>query len=385
MYTQKEAGGAPIWSHWFGLAEGIALSVVDLQRPLPAAVAKKRLRQPFPIYYAAMSLNADPGMPLSRSAGAAPIRAPGSLRRTSSIDVSWPAGRAAGMTMVGRARDIVTPALGGSPVLCAQDEFEAKLASDRSVTAIQATPLRPALAGLVGERGGGGFRRAIERLLPEERRDGTPLYLILDDIAGTSLVAGWAWSHWDPNWLTNAAGGIDLEKAFRSRENVCIAYAPGSTAFDVRGGRTGAPVVDLRNPADPEGWHRFTTQEGRVGMRRARRIDIQLDDLIRIEAAFQDSATRPQGDRAAVHEYRLTATADPHSLHLLSVEADPRVLPHIECPSATFNLTRLLGTPLPELREKVLAQLRGPAGCTHLNDAMRALADVPALLKYLRS
>src|SRR6202000_2231472 len=102
---------------------------------------------------------------------------------------------------------------------------------------------------------------------------------------------------------------------------------------------------------------------GRVGMRRARRIDIRVDELIRIEAAFQDSATRPQGDRAAVHEYRVTATADPHSLQLLSVEADPRVLPHIECPSATLNLTRLLGTPLPELREKVLVHLRGPAGC----------------------
>ena len=36
----------------------------------------------------------------------------------------------------------------------------------------------------------------------------------------------------------------------------------------------------------------------------------------------------------------------------------------------------LLGTPLPELREKVLAELRGTAGCTHLNDALRALARI---------
>jgi hypothetical protein len=42
-------------------------------------------------------------------------------------------------------------------------------------------------------------------------------------------------------------------------------------------------------------------------------------------------------------------------------------------------------TPLPELREKVLAELKGTAGCTHLNDALRALAEVPALVQHLRA
>jgi hypothetical protein len=31
----------------------------------------------------------------------------------------------------------------------------------------------------------------------------------------------------------------------------------------------------------------------------------------------------------------------------------------------------------------VVAQLRGPEGCTHLNDALRALADVPRLVEQL--
>jgi hypothetical protein len=55
----------------------------------------------------------------------------------------------------------------------------------------------------------------------------------------------------------------------------------------------------------------------------------------------------------------------------------------VECPSAASNLSRLLGTPLPDLREKVLAELRGTVGCTHLNDALRALAEVPALCRAL--
>src|ERR1700753_4309712 len=101
-----------------------------------------------------MSVNLEAGMPINRSAGAAPVRVPGSLRRTSSIDVSWPQGRPAGMMMVGRARDILTPASGGAPILCAEDKFEARLAPDRTVTAIEAKPARPGLSGLIGERGG---------------------------------------------------------------------------------------------------------------------------------------------------------------------------------------------------------------------------------------
>jgi Protein of unknown function (DUF2889) len=318
------------------------------------------------------------------SAGPSPLRAPGSVRRTSSIDVSWPEGRAGNMCLVGRARDIVTPRSGGLPVTCAEDGFEAFLRPDRTIVAIEADPARPALSRLIGERGGGGLRKALEEVLGPERQQASPLYLILDDISGTSLVSGWAWSHWDPDWLANARAALkdfDLEKAFRSREGICIGFAPGSSAFNPDRPRSGAPAPDLRHPEDPEGWHAFTAQEG-VGMRRARRIDVTRDGVILIDTAFQDSATTPEGGRRVVHEYSLCVTADPRSLRVLSIAAEPRVLPHAECPSATANLVRLLDTPLPELRQRVLAELRGVAGCTHLNDALRALADVPGLMRY---
>jgi Protein of unknown function (DUF2889) len=315
------------------------------------------------------------------------LRLANSARRTSSIDISWPEGRAGNMRMVGRARDIVTARFGGHPVVCAEDGFEALLTPERSIVTIQANPPRPALSRLVGERGGGGLRRVLEEIVPQERRNATPLYLILDDISGASLVAGWAWSQWDPNWLTTARSvlkGFDLEKAFRSREGICSGFAPGSSAFEPRTNRSGTPTSDLRHPEDPEGWHEFTVQDGSVGLRRARRIDVRLEDAIVVDSAFQDSATTPAGGRAVVHEYRLMATADPVSLRLLSIQAEPRVLPFVECPTAAKNLTRLLDTPLPELREKVLVELRGTAGCTHLNDALRALAEVPVLVNHLR-
>ena len=73
------------------------------------------------------------------------------------------------MRMVGRARDIVTPLSGGSPIACAEDGFEASLRPDRTIVAIEANPVRPALSRLVGERGGGGLRQVLVKVVPDER------------------------------------------------------------------------------------------------------------------------------------------------------------------------------------------------------------------------
>lgn len=334
-------------------------------------------------------MNDLPLTPPRCSAGPAPPRAPGSVRRTSSIEVSWPDGREGDMRLVGRARDMVTPKSGGAGVVCGEDSFVARLKADRTITAIEADPPRSGMARLVGERGGGRLRGVLGEVLPEERDGATPLYLILDDISGASLVAGWAWSQWDADWLARMRAAIDdpqIAKFMKDRTNVCIGHVPGSSAFDFEAPSRSSdptPAPDLRRADDPDGWHAFTDQNS-VGLRRARRIDITVDDLIRVDSAFQDSGSTPQGGRAALHEYGLTVTADPKSLRVLSITAEPRVLPFVECPSATHNLTRLIGSPLQALRETVLAELPGPAGCTHLNDALRALAEVPALVKRLQ-
>jgi len=294
------------------------------------------------------------------------------------------------MTLVGRARDIVTPRLSDKPIVIAEDSFTALLKSDRTILAINTDPERAGATGLVGARGGGHLRRAIDDLMPEERRAATPLHLILDDISGTSLVAGWAWSQWTDDWLRGMPNAIDqdqLAKMIKSKEGICTGFAPGSSALvmgPTRRSSGGALTPDLRNPHDLEGWHSFPLQEG-VSMRRARRIDVTLGDAVTIEAAFQDSASRPDGGRMALHEYRLSATADPVSLRVTSITAEPRVLPFPECPGAIRNVARLRGTPLSDLRERVLDELKGTAGCTHLNDALRALAGVPSLLECLRT
>jgi hypothetical protein len=324
--------------------------------------------------------------PPKNSAGYAPPRSPGSARRTSSIDVSWPEGRAGNMHLVGRARDLVTP-LAGAPIVCAEDGFVAEVRMDRTIVAIRAEPERGDLSRLVGERGGGHLRVLLNEVLPQERNGATPLYLILDDISGASLVAGWAWSQWEPNWADQMREAMkERGGAGRSMEGVCIGFAPGSSALEPdRTVSSGAPAPDLRRPDDPQGWHAFTAQDGAVGMRRARRVDVRLEDENVIDAAFQDSSTTPDAGRMVLHEYRLSATADPKTLQITSLAAEPRVLPFPECPSAAHNLTRLLGTRIDDLRATVLEELRGTAGCTHLNDAVRSLAEAPALVGLLQT
>jgi hypothetical protein len=323
---------------------------------------------------------------LRNSAGPSPARPPASVRRTSTIDTTWPDGRGGPMRMVGAARDAVTPADGGPLQVCVLDGFRAVLQGDRTIIEIESMPPRAAMGGLVGARGGGHLRKVLGELLPSERDTASPLFLILDDIAGASLVAGWAWSRWTSEWRTLPAAPGAPRPVGRRMEGICSGFRPGSSALAADGSSSAdqsfCDVGDLRRPDDPEGWHEFTVQAG-VGMRRARRIDVWVDDAIRIDSAFQDSATNPQGGRTAVHEYRLTATADPVSLRLLSVEADPRVLPYAECPGAAPNVARLVGQPLASLREAVLKTLPGTLGCTHLNDALRALAEVPALVARL--
>jgi hypothetical protein len=120
-------------------------------------------------------------------------------------------------------------------------------------------------------------------------------------------------------------------------------------------------------------------------MRRARRIDVWRDEsgMIEIDAYFQDSSGDPGPSRVAVHEYVLRATADPETMTLVTVTPDARILPFMECPAAVDTAQVVVGTPLADLRRTVLERLAKTNGCTHLNDALRALAEVPVLLRHL--
>lgn len=319
------------------------------------------------------------------------MRTANSVRRTSSIDVSWPDGVDGDRLFIGRVRDLRTPAGGGSGEVCGEAWMEAMLREDKSIASIKAKPEPDNLQNLVNERAGGHLRVVLRDALPELLERGDPLYLVLDDLSGTALVSAFAWSQWLPDWtehIRKTMSDEEFSDLMQQRVNVCWGLQEGNSGVSASGPNRSVADADageLRNPQDREGWHDFPENEG-PGFRRARRIDVSrdpADGLIRVDSAFQDSAKRKDGGRIAIHEYNLRVTVDPDTLEILELQPEARILPFSECPGAIHNTQRLVGSSIADIRYEVLANLRGPEGCTHLNDALRALAEVPRLVGYL--
>jgi hypothetical protein len=318
----------------------------------------------------------------------------------------WPGGRGTQLRLDGRARDLVTPLPfrhesddpGDNPYVAAEDSMTVGVSSARVIEDIAVTPARAGAARLVGAKAGGGLRRAIDAALPDERDRGGPLYLLLDDMAGSSLIAGFAWSQGADALRPAAAPTPEQAAAMaamaaqyepRSMEGICSGFRPGSSSltpdgFVNREQRHNVAVVPpLADPSDPVGWHELDPPP-EVAMRRARRIDVwQTDQEIFVDAMFRDSCWRPDGVEVAVHEYHLDATVDVSTGVVTSVVAEPRVLPYPECPDAAPNAAWLVGASARGLRREVLERIQGISCCTHLNDALRSLAEVPVLAHAL--
>ena len=68
----------------------------------------------------------------------------------------------------------------------------------------------------------------------------------------------------------------------------------------------------------------------------------------------------------------------------VQVDAGAHALPWTECPQALGSAARLVGAPASDLRAVVRRDFVGTSTCTHLNDTLRSLADLPALATALR-
>ncbi|MFA7324733.1 MAG: DUF2889 domain-containing protein [Candidatus Nanopelagicales bacterium] len=319
---------------------------------------------------------------------AAPVRRPGSIRRTSTIDSTWPDGMEADRKVIGRSRDLMTPLDGSEPIVLAEDVLFATVAPDRGIVAMESQPPREGLKALAGAQGGSNSRGRVVEAVPDEVAAGTPLYLLLDDLSGATLVGSVAFRFWQtPEEMEERMKKMQPLIGKRVMEGICAGFAPGSTALNPDGTNNGMgetkPVPSIDNPDDPWAWPVLTNPDG-PSHRRSRRIDLWMEDgVVRIEAFFQDSYTSPEGQRHAVHEYEVSATADPLTGNVISISADPRVLPHYECPMATLSVGRMVGQPLRNFRDSVNEKLPGIDGCTHMNDTLRALAEVPVLIPRL--
>jgi hypothetical protein len=318
-----------------------------------------------------------------------PPRRRGSVRRTATIDMVWPGGFGTPLHLVGRARDLVTPAR-GDPVVADAAEMLVTIADNRTVASVETVPARAGIEGLVGTQGGSYLRAAIDEVLPGERDAATPLHLLLDDVAGTSLIAGYAWSRWrdDMRRLMSRGGDHPSEFGVRKGRIICSGLRPDGWAQTARERGDAHPHAsrlagDIASPDDPLAWHEMPERPP-VCMRRHRRIDVQpADGALVVDAFFRDSCWEPDGTEMALHEYTVDAVVDASSLTLRSVRARPRVLPFPECQWAAPNVAVLEGMPVATFRTSVQETLTELQCCTHLNDMLRCLAEVPALAQHL--
>lgn len=321
----------------------------------------------------------------SNPGGAVPVRKPNSIRRTSSLDIFWPNGRANPSHIIGRARDIHTDAAHAFQSL-GEAAIEANAHITRELVNARNIPADSRLDQLCGVRAGGQLRSMLRTLFPDPDERDSAQYLLLDDLAGATLVSSWGWFAWEgysrelaDRIHTHGIGGNQGDM-----RGVCIGFAAGSTSLNASGHphieqQSSAIVPSLVSADDPDGWHDLPDIQG-PHSRRARWIDLWIEgsDLV-IETGFQDSAARQDGLRQAIHEYRAEARVDMGSSKVIGLHATPHVLPHQECPAAVANLQRLVGHEMASLRDLVPQLLAKELGCTHLNDVLRALSATPFL------
>lgn len=216
--------------------------------------------------------------------------------------------------------------------------------------------------------------------MPGETASRSVRFQLLDDLPTALLLSGRA--------LRAAGVPIDMERRGPLPADVCAGWVTGGTLL---AGITelGPPLhVGPEAPAvepadDPLGWHEIDSLPPH-GTRRRRRLDLwEENGVVALDCFFRDSHVDGEGVETVVHEWAVKAKVDPLTLRFVSCEADEGPLPYPECPGAAASARRLDGTPVEGLRRSVRETFVGPTTCTHLNDTLRSLEDIQALIRAL--
>jgi hypothetical protein len=301
-----------------------------------------------------------------------PPLAVGVVRRTSTID-THPAGTGHSDVDL-RARDAVGRGPGGVDVLGLAG-VRAHLA-ERVIDDIVTDPHDDRLAQLAGSRVGPGFRATVGRLLPDEVARAGLLHLLLDDWVGAALVSGYAVQH------TAITRGVEQRLPAGTADHmagICAGFAQDASLvpYAKRNGTIPSVHGPVAPPLDVDSVHSVEPLRPH-GMRRFRRLDLAVNGGF--DAHFRDSHVDGDGVETIVHEYTVEGSIDVSTRTVSSVTAHVRVLPWQECPGAIGSAARIQGMTLSEMRDRVRGEFVGTTTCTHLNDTLRAVADLDALL-----
>jgi len=333
---------------------------------------------------------ADP--PGSSVVGTPPRRA-GSVRRTSHLTATFPARPAepgtwgTHTTFTGAVRDLLTDGSGTAQVL-SEDRVRLHVDPSRQLVRAECEPPHPGVSSLEGLSAGRGFRAAARAALPADDEGSPALYYLLDDLSVLSGISGVAWSQHRPFEIP-VEEVSDNQKAFQRTSTgriACSGLRPGG--YHEQSWQRGAAFPHWVQPAgdlgvgDPWGWHDIEPA-AEVCFRRRRRVDVWQDGpATEVDAHFRDSIWAKGGVEVALHEYSVRAAVD-HDGVVLRMEAEGEVLPFPECPWAAPHADKLIGLPVGALRSSVPETLTELEACSHLNDMLRGLADVPDLARAI--
>jgi hypothetical protein len=310
-----------------------------------------------------------------------PARRGGSVRRTTTHTCDRLQGLEGPVTILATGRDLLTQSGGETIVLdCCRLDAHVDFAAG-TVTGISAEPTHPGLADLNGARAFGGFRSLVHEAMPAERDSGSVRYQLLDDLPIALMLSARALR----------AAGLGMTKMGVRQEppiDICAGWVAGGTAD--AGTTESGPPLDLGPVAsqitrhdDALAWHAFEPLSPH-STRRHRRVDVWRDgDTAEVDCFFRDSFAPADGVETVVHEYRVHGTVDPQASRFIACEAEAGRLPYPECPNALASAKRLAGVEVSGLRREVRKTFVGPSTCTHLNDMMRSLEDVAALIRAL--
>lgn len=314
----------------------------------------------------------------------APARPRTAVRRTTTIDTHRPEGILGPPVIEARARDLWTAADGTATVVDVAHLAAALDGRTHHLDRIESDPEVPSVQTLLGAVVGPGFRAKVDRAVPELRDTGALLYLLLDDMPGASLVAGYAMLH--AGVVGDAA---PHDEYLDARGDLCAGWAVDATMMQlikttgrnpVNRGPVAPPITDGEDdlafhPTEPLEPH---------GMRRLRRIDVSAPPEpgapAPVAVFFRDTHADAEGTETIVHEYAVDLTVDAATRTVLTIVARADVLPWRECPGALGSAARLVGHSLADLRPWVRTTFVGTSTCTHLNDVLRGVADVGHLL-----
>jgi hypothetical protein len=313
-----------------------------------------------------------------------PERARPSVRRVMYLDYDWI--DATDVRVRGAARDEVTDSDGAMSVV--QEASVAVETTRGLITTLDVTPAAFDTGELVGQPLRQGFR---SRLRPVYDAGGAPLGLLLDDLPGAMIAAGYVLAMErtvgpgtaqdrlapsDGDEVPHGFHQADLCSGWRSDGTMMIAVRAGNfLPFE--------PLTEV--PIHPEGDGGWPDADIPVpGLRRHRRIDVApADDGWFVDAWFRDTYRGADAVCGALHEYTVEMVVDAATLAVRDVRALPHALPWPECPAAADAVVKLVGQPVTGMRSSVPRTLQGIESCTHLTNELRELADLPFIVEAL--